>query len=143
MKIYTVIILAALTACGGNKTEEERKDGFTQTATNPEDSLFKAVMDEHDIAMPKMKKLAVARVRIDSLAKTKPKNERKDYESISGDLKNAEDHMNEWMNQFSIDTLQDNTQRRIEYLSSEKVKASKVKDEVLSSLAKADSVLKK
>jgi hypothetical protein len=141
MKIYVVIILAVLAAC--DDKPQERKDGFTQTATNPEDSLFKAVMDEHDIAMPKMKKLAVARVRIDSLSKTKPKSQRAPLEAISTDLKNAEDHMNAWMEQFSIDSAQGDTQKRLEYLAGEQVKAAKVKDEVLGSLAKADSVLKK
>ena len=51
--------------------------------------------------------------------------------------------MNQWMEEFSIDSAQDNPEKRIEYLSSEKVKVTKVKDEILSVVAKADSALKK
>lgn len=141
MKIFSVLLLIICASCGSNT--EQRKDGFSQPAANPEDSLFKAVMDEHDTAMSKMKKLSTTRVRIDSLVKTKAKKERPAFETISHGLKDAQDHMNEWMEQFSIDSAQDNSQKRLEYLSGERIKASNVKNEILSVLAKADSALKK
>ena len=51
--------------------------------------------------------------------------------------------MNTWMEEFSIDSAQDNIERRIEYLEAERSKVTRVKEEILSVLAKADSALKK
>ena len=144
------ILIAIIFFASCADTTEDRKDGFSQTSKNPEDSLFQDVMDQHDEAMSKMGKLAGYRKqfdqKIDSLKKvksdTKATLENK-YETLSGELKLAEDRMNTWMQEFSIDSAQDNIERRLEYLEAEKNKVTKVKEEILSALAKADSALKK
>jgi hypothetical protein len=148
MRLTIFIAITFLASCGDST--EDRKDGFSQTSKNPEDSLFQDVMDQHDEAMSKMGKLAGYRkqfdAKIDSLKKVKSagKETVEDrYEEISGQLKQAEDRMNTWMEEFSIDSAQDNIERRIEYLEDEKNKVTRVKEEILSALAKADSALKK
>ena len=100
--------------------------------------------------MAKMGKLAGYRkqfdAKIDSLKKVKSSTKEavgKQYEEISGDLKKAENRMNTWMQEFSIDSAQDYIERRLQYLGSEKTKVTTIKEEILSALAKADSVLKK
>ena len=149
MKIFSLIALVFLVSCGSD-TSEERKNGYSDSPKNPEDSLFQDVMDLHDVAMSKMGKLAGYRKQFygkdDSLKKIKSSSKElltTKYGEISTDLKHAEDRMNAWMEQFSIDSAQDDTKRRIEYLESEKRKVSEVKDEILSALSKADSALKK
>lgn len=142
-------LIFVLASCGNNENEPtERKDGFSQTAASPEDSLFEEVMHAHDSAMPKMGPLkgmsAKFDAKVDSLkkAKSNPSLQR-EYAVLSTELKQASDHMNEWMENFVHDSAQNDPQKRIEYLSSEKVKVTKVKDEIFAVLAKADSALKK
>lgn len=150
MKTILGLIMFVLLVSCGNNSSEDRKDGFSNTPKNPEDSLFRDVMDLHDQAMSKMHKIAVYReqfnARVDSLKKVKSSAKEsltKKYNEISADLKQAEDKMNTWMHEFSIDSAQDDIKRRLEYLESEKSKVSSVKDEILSALSKADSALKK
>ncbi len=141
--------IVVLASCGDNANDStERKDGFSQTATTPEDSLFEEVMHAHDSAMPKMGPLkgmsAKFDAKVDSLKKAKSNPAlQKEYAVLSTELKQASDHMNEWMENFVHDSAQNDPQKRIEYLSSEKEKVTKVKDEIFSVLAKADSALKK
>ena len=149
MRICILLAFVFLVSCGNNSSEE-RKDGYSETAKNPEDSLFQDVMNQHDEAMAKMGKLAGYRkqfdAKIDSLKKVKSSTKEatsKKYEEISGELKKAEDRMNTWMQEFSIDSAQDNIERRLQYLESEKTKVTTVKEEIISALAKADSALKK
>ena len=146
MRLCILFALVILVSCGSST--DERKNGYSSTPKNPEDSLFQDVMDLHDVAMSKMGKLAGYRkqfdAKIDSLKKVKSSAKEsvtKKYGEISGELKQAEDRMNTWMEQFSIDSAQDDVKRRIAYLESEKSKVSAVKDEILSALAKADSAL--
>jgi hypothetical protein len=63
------------------------------------------------------------------------------YSSLSNNLKTAEDGMNRWMEEFQIDSAQDDTPKRIEYLQGEKVKVERVRDEIFSVLSRADSIL--
>jgi hypothetical protein len=149
MRLCILLAFGFLVSCADNSSED-RKDGFSNTAKNPEDSLFQDVMDLHDEAMAKMGKLAGYRKqfdsKIDSLQNVKSSAKEsltKKYNEISQDLKQAENKMNTWMAEFSIDSAQDDVKRRIEYLTSEKSKVSKVKDEIFSALSKADSALTK
>jgi hypothetical protein len=50
--------------------------------------------------------------------------------------------MNKWMEEFNMDSALNNAEERIDYLGSEKLKVSKVKEAILGSLQKADSILK-
>lgn len=148
MRLTIFIAIMFLASCA--ESTEDRKDGFSQTSKNPEDSLFQDVMDQHDEAMSKMGKLAGYRkqfeAKIDSLKKVKSAAKvtlENKYNEISAELKQAQDRMNIWMDEFSIDSAQDNIERRLDYLQSEKSKVTRVKEEILSALAKADSALKK
>jgi Fe2+ or Zn2+ uptake regulation protein len=46
------------------------------------------------------------------------------------------------MDEFNVDSAIDNAKERIKYLEEEKLKVTKVKEAILSSLQKADSLLK-
>src|SRR5438128_2002744 len=133
MRISIVLLCIFFISCGNNSSEE-RKSGYTETPKNNEDSLFQEVMNQHDSAMSKMGKLArysnQLNTMIDSVEKTKSPNRQqlaKKYQDVKIQLKQAEDHMNGWMQAFSIDTLQDNPPQRIQYLESEKTKVTTIK----------------
>lgn len=140
----TIVILLA--SCG--EDSQERKDGYSDNAKNPEDSLFQEVMDGHDEAMAKMGKIAGYRKQIDrkmdSLKKIKSSAKvriEKRLQELGAELKDAEEQMNTWMEEFSIDSAQDNIERRLAYLKSEKSKVEKVKAKIFSTIDKADSTL--
>ena len=63
-------------------------------------------------------------------------------DSLQKDLSYAEFAMNKWMEEFNMDSAVNNVKERIDYLGSEKMKVSKVKEAILGSLQKADSILK-
>ena len=62
---------------------------------------------------------------------------------IQEDLNYAEYGMNTWMEAFNPDSAKENMEARIKYLASEKDKVDKVKESILSSLQRADSLFKK
>jgi hypothetical protein len=133
-------------SCGSNNNTETSEEATSA----PVDSMFQQVMDGHDAAMAKMGKLKSYRKqfdqKVDSLKKVKSsaKNELSErYSDMSNALKVAEDRMNTWMEEFSIDSATEDVGRRLKYLSGEKLKVDSVRDEILTVLSRADSLLKK
>ena len=110
-------------------------------------------MDGHNVAMAKMGRLTRAeqasRRLLDSIQKLPGKAKqaaeplRIKLDTLQKELSYAEFAMNKWMEEFNMDSALNNIEQRIDYLKSEKLKVSKVKDAILESLQKADSVLKK
>ena len=148
--ILLTAILLAIVSCSDNAPAAGRTNGFTPELKTAEDSLFQSVMDDHDAAMAKMGKLAGLKKQVsqkaDSLVKAGTKaNDAmiSSLQSLGGRLKSSEDKMNEWMDGFSLDSAKEDAGKRLVYLQSEKVKVSRVKTELLESVAAADSLLKK
>ncbi len=146
--VYATVFFLAVSC--GDSGSSERTDGFSKKSTAPEDVLFDEVMHGHDTAMAKMGRIARYRKeveeKLDSLSKI-PGNAKATLENslreLGAELKNAEDGMNKWMDEFDLDSAQDNISKRIEYLTSEKLKVNEVKDNIFNSLSKADSLLKR
>ena len=145
--ILFVFAALAITAC--NNSADIKNDTVTKTKA---DSLLDDVDDGHAVAMGKMGRLnrteqEVSRL-IDSIGKlpAKARDAAAPYkaklETLLDELKTADVNMNQWMESFNMDSALNNTEERIKYLTTEKIKVSKVKDAVLNSLQKADSVLK-
>jgi len=145
-QISKLLTLLLLMACNnsGTKSNDEVK---TKT-----DSLRGEVMEAHNIGMAKMEKISEAQKKVqhamDSISKL-PANLQKQsvgykmqLDSILGRLKYSDYAMNQWMEEFNMDSEANNTERQIKYMESEKIKISKVKDAMISSLQKADSLLK-
>lgn len=148
--LVAVLILAA---CNNHK-DDEGHGGHGKTAPQTqEDSLMADVMDGHDAGMAKYGKLQAmekkARAAIDSIGKLplKAQQELAPYkvklDSLAADLSYAIFAMDKWMEEFSMDSARDNMEARIQYLLNEKMKVGKVKEAILNSLGKADSLLKK
>ena len=58
------------------------------------------------------------------------------------ELGDAHKLMDDWMTEMNLDSAVNNIELRIEYLSGEKMKGSKITDLINNSLQKADSLLK-
>lgn len=131
--------------------QRKEKDGFSETAKTPEDSLYKLVMEGHDIGMAKMGKLRglqqQAQRSLDSLNKLSSSENKAQWQQtlmdIQEDLNYAEYSMNTWMEEFNSDSAKDNPELRLEYLKTEQDKVEKVKNNILSSIQRADSIFKK
>lgn len=151
MKSVLVLLSCLLLfACSDNDTTEDRKDGYTSTPKSKEDSLFHEVMQAHDTGMAKMGNLVKYQKQIqqvlDSLDQLtdREKAAALDYKNflirLQEELQQAEAGMNLWMEQFRADSVTENKEKRIEYLGSEKTKVEKVREDILNSLRRADSL---
>ena len=147
--LVSVIAISLFAACqnsGGHNHEQAEELPKTHA-----DSLYQDIMDLHDAVMPKMGKVRGARdyaqKLVDSIKALPSKSINADYQNqLQGlvvELSAADAEMDSWMMQFNMDTLANELDKRAEYLSAEKIKVGKVKEAVLSGLAKADSLLKK
>lgn len=115
-------------------------------------ALEDAVMEGHDIAMPKSVKIPELEKKVkgmlDSINKLPAKAKvaaqplKAKLEGLATDLSYAYNAMDKWMGEFDYDSARNNLEQRIKYLTDEKVKVGKMKEAVLGSLAKADSILK-
>ena len=143
------LIAAAVMAmsCGNNNGDSNNAQSKTQA-----DSLFDEVMDGHNVGMAKMFRLTKAEQTtkrlLDSIAKLPDRARRAagpfkvQLDSLQKDLSYAEFAMNKWMDEFNADSAADDVRARINYLEDEKLKVTKVKEAILGSLQKADSLLK-
>jgi len=145
MRIVVLLIVAGgFVACqnnSGHATGEQAKV----------DTLLKEVIKGHDVGMAKMKALRTAiagtQAKLDSLNALPASKVDAAYQQalidLQEDLNYAEYGMNQWMNEFKLDSAEDNSELRLQYLESEKEKVFKVRDNILNGLARADSLLKK
>jgi hypothetical protein len=148
--ILIAIFFAAVAAgCNNNNSKQPEPDNLKANA----DSLFEEVMDGHDIGMAKMNLLEkmenAAKASLDSISKLPAKAReaatpyKAKLDSLMKDLSYAQFAMNKWMEDFKYDSAKNDLQQRIRYLTDENSKVGKVKEAILGSLKKADSVLKK
>jgi hypothetical protein len=145
--MFSLIIFLA---CGNGTDGEEkpRKDGFSDSPKNKEDSLFHEVMNGHDIGMARMGRVSkyLARIQhaLDSINKLPETKIDADYQQslidLQEDLNYAEYGMNTWMDGFKIDSAKGDMEKRIQYLQGEKEKVMKVKEAILGALQRADSI---
>jgi len=143
-----VLLIIFFVACN-NESNEKTPETAPKTAA---DSLMHDVMNGHDVAMSKMGKLSVMEKEvqriIDSIAKLPAKTKavlapyKRNLDSSLEELKSAKNGMEKWMDDFNMDSAITNTEERIKYLSDEKLKVTSVKENILSGLAKADSLIK-
>jgi len=145
--LATVSIIACNNAENEDKGHGKKNEPKTQV-----DSLNQTVDDDHIIGMSKMGKLTKAEQKtrrlLDSIAKLPVKARqaaepfKNKLDSLQKDLSYAESAMDKWMKEYKMDSLVNNVEERVKYLSSEKLKIGKVKEAILNSLQKADSLIK-
>ena len=148
---FFVILL--LTACGGGGSQGHH-EAAGETAKSPSDSVYNLVMDDHNVAMPKMGQLSRYQVTVkkesDSIAAVLSKKKdpvlaarKQMLDSLRVQLKTAEDDMNHWMESFETDSAGTTEELKLKYYSKEKEKVGAIKENIISVLALADSALKK
>jgi hypothetical protein len=155
-KIFFLLATAGLFLASCNNDKKDPEAGHhnhgKNTPQNQEDSLMADVMDGHDAGMAKYGKLQTmekkVKASLDSISKlpAKARQELAPYkaklDSVAADLSYALFAMDKWMEEFDMDSAKDNIENRIKYLLDEKMKVGKVKEAILNSLSKADSLLK-
>ena len=151
-RLFTLFFLAGLASCkNAPKKEQERTDGFNPVLKTREDSLFHDVMEGHDMGMARMGKisryLSQVQKTLDSLNKLPASKVDTKYQQFLIDLQKelnyADYGMNNWMEEFKVDSAKGEKEKRIQYLEEEKVKIQKVKESIIGSLKRADSLFGK
>jgi hypothetical protein len=148
---FALLVTISIAACN-DAANEHKGHGKDNEPKTQADSLTIEVMDGHNIGMAKMGKLTRAeqttRRLLDSIAKLPAKARqaaeplKTKLDSLQKDLSYAEFAMTKWMEEFNMDSAVNDAKQRINYLGSEKLKVTKVKEAILSSLQKADSLIK-
>jgi len=143
--LFVILVLS----CNNSNTATDS----TKTTESASDTLMHDILKQHDVGMAKMNKITETKSRIqralDSLAnlptdlQNKSVQYRMELDSVFNRLTFADRHMETWMNEFNMDSLKDNKEEQVKYLESEKTKISQVTEEMIGSLQKADSALKK
>jgi len=147
------ILIAALAVVVIIACKNEKKNGHSGKEPQTQaDSLMADVMDGHDVGMAKYGKLQAiekkVRASIDSISNLPAKAQetlapyKAKLDSAAADLSNAIFAMDKWMEEFNMDSAKDDMEKRVRYLLDEKMKVGRVKDAILNSLSKADSLLK-
>lgn len=153
MKTFaSLAVISMMVVSCGNAEEKgaERKNGYSEEPKTSIDSLYKQVMDGHDVGMAKMGALrkynGIAQAQIDSIQKLPPAKQDKAYltelTTLKEMLTSAEKGMNDWMNDFNLDSAQGPGASE-RYLKGQVPVVETVKHNILNSLQKADSLLKK
>lgn len=148
---FAFLVTTSIIACN-DAANEHKSHGKGNGPKTTVDSLNQAVDDDHIIGMSKMGRLTRAeqttRRLLDSIAKlpTKARQAAEPFknklDSLQKELSYAESAMDKWMKEYKMDSLVNNVEERAKYLSSEKLKVGKVKEAILNSLQKADSLIK-
>lgn len=150
--LLAVTLSTVILACNNEKKQEGHNSHKNNEPKTQADSLMADVMDGHDVGMAKYGKLQAMEKKVnaslDSIAKLPAKTQQElapykaKLDSAAADLSYAIFAMDQWMEEFDMDSAKDNMEARIKYLMDEKMKVGKVKDAILNSLNKADSLLK-
>lgn len=151
MKHFLLPCLLCIFACNGVPEQKDRTDGYTPMLESREDSLYHEVMKGHDIGMAKIGQLRKQQQRVqqslDSINKLSHQKispqAKQAFLDLQEELAYADNAMFKWMEEFNADSARNDKNARISYLESEKIKVEKVRDNILNSLEKADSLLKK
>jgi hypothetical protein len=124
-----------------------------QTTKTQADSLMDEVMEGHNKGMAKVSKLNEAKNKIqhviDSISKLPADLQkssvqyRMQLDSVFNMLTFANYSMDKWMNEFNMDSLNNNKKEQVKYLQSERSKISNVNEVMIRSLKNADSLLNK
>jgi len=144
-------LISLLAACGGS---EHKGHADRQAPKTSLDSLYDSIWDAHDAVMPKMSKIRGAQRRAgqlldsinlalnkrSSMETPQEKSWKVALQELIDQLNYADYAMDRWMTEFNIDSAQQKGEARRPYLESEKVKVDKVKDGILRSLSRADSL---
>jgi hypothetical protein len=147
--ILPLVMMLSMISCNNDKNKASAEE---VTAANEADSLWKEVMDGHNIGMDEMPKLEKAQASVKSIldsigklpaaAQSAAALVRSKLDSLQKDLSYANTAMEKWMGEMNWSAQDMELKERIPYLRSENIKVQALKKTIFNSLAKADSLLK-
>jgi t-SNARE complex subunit (syntaxin) len=143
-----VIVLTAMMAC--NNADKDKDSSKAQKTKA--DSLYNQVLNEHEEGMKGWMKIEGRQKQIktllDSIAKL-PSRAQRSVDVLKAKLNEATEElgdayklMDDWMTEMNLDSAVNNVELRIQYLTGEKMKGSKITELINNSLQTADSLLK-
>lgn len=145
--LFSVAFLILNLSCN----DSSNNDSGSKKNLAASDSLMNDIMADHGTAMAKMNKVSLAqgqiRYVIDSIRKLTGPEQKKsapllhNLDSMLTRLQLIETRMNQWMDEFNMDSLENNPSEQKKYLESERQKTSGIKDDIISVLQNADSLL--
>ncbi len=149
--ILPVIAILTMTAC----TNTDKKHDHSKTSDEPQtltDSLEKDIDEGHIVGMSRIGKLHNTQKEVQRIIDSIGKLPAKAKEAAAGyleqlntaikDLSYADFAMDKWMTEYDMDSAKANLEQRIKYLTEEKLKVDKMKEAILTSMQKADSLIK-
>ena len=146
--ILPLLLVVVAFACNNNHDGHNPSDKAPKTL---EDSLIRDIDDGHFVCMSKMSKLHKEQQNVkralDSIAVLPANTQQAAAEYVTELNKAAEDlnyadfAMEKWMTEYNPDSSVNDKEKRLLYLQSEQMKVGKMKNAILSSLQKADSIL--
>jgi len=145
------LLFVFFAACkNADKKNEGRISSETLNATA--DRLYDELLKEHDEGMKGWMRIEGRQKQIKNLLDSIDKLPAKAQASLdalkaklneaTAELGDAYQQMDDWMTKMNLDSAVNNAELRIQYLTGEKGKGSKIKDLINNSLQKADSLLK-
>lgn len=110
---------------------------LTLGCSEPENALYKEVMEIHDEVMPKTGTIAKYSRTLKKHLDDLPEDQKSTYQQTIKALDDAEEAMMDWMAEFDSSS-EDST-----YLLQEKARIQAVSDQMYASMAEAEKILKK
>ena len=142
------MLITGMMACNNDGKDKHSSETLKVKA----DSLYNQLLNEHEEGMKGWMKIEgrqkQIKILLDSIAKLPSKSQRTldilkaKLNEATTELDDAYKLMDDWMTEMNLDSAVNNVELRIEYLTGEKLKGSKITELINNSLQKADSLLK-
>ena len=145
------LLVIFFTACK-NADKKDNNNTAAETLKAKADSLYKEVIKGHNEGMNGWMKIEGRQKEIKTILDSIARLPSKAQASLSAlkvklneattALGDAYQQMDDWMTEMNLDSALNNYELRIQYLTNEKLKGSKIKELINTSLQKADSLVK-
>ena len=152
LPVFYFLLFISIIACNNSGDGGKEEDKKHPTQVTQADSLMNGIMDDHDAGMGKMGRLSTMKNNvqkvIDSIEKLPLQTQtalalyKENLNNLIKELQYAREGMDKWMEEFNMDSAINNAEQRLKYLSEERLKVSKVREDIFNSLQKADSLIK-
>jgi hypothetical protein len=140
--LLAMMILACNNAASEKSVDEKKADSLDSQVDQLHGSAMGRVMQMKD-AQKKLEAALDSISRLPANLQAGAENYKHQLDSLLDRMKYADYAMEKWMEEYKFDSMKDDVQKRIKYLESENLKIVKVKEAIVSSLQKADSLLHK
>lgn len=144
--VIAFFCLIALFSCGNannNHAQDAHNASIPKTLS---DSLYKSVMEGHDVSMAKMGEIVrlkeIVTAQKDSLGKlkTKPQESIAKLDTVYNNLTYAQELMNRWMDEFNPDDAGTTEEQKVGYYKKEQEKIDTVNVRINNSIEAAKKI---